>query len=60
MNRRMNIPTTIQEIRKEDISEMAAHADKEANPIYPVPVLWDAKELEKLYYLVYEENANGK
>ena len=60
MNRRMGIPTTIKEIRKEDIPEMAMHADKEANPIYPTPVLWDAKELEKLYYLVYEENADGK
>ena len=60
MNRRMNIPTTLKEIRKEDISEMAMHAEKEANPIYPVPVLWDAKELEKLYYLVYEEDYDGK
>ena len=46
------------EIRKEDIPEMARHADKEANPIYPVPTLWDAEELEKLYYIVYEENNN--
>ena len=60
MNRRMGIPTTIREIRKEDIPEMALHADKEANPIYPMSVLWDAKELEKIYYLVYEENADGK
>jgi hypothetical protein len=51
-------PTTIKEIRKEDIPEMALHADKEANPIYPMAELWDAKELEKLYYLVYEENGN--
>lgn len=52
MNQRMGIPATIKDIRKEDIPQMAMHADKEANPIYPVPVLWDAKELEKLYYLV--------
>ena len=58
MNQRMGIPTTIKEIRKEDIPEMARHADKEANPIYPMAVLWDAEELEKLYYLVYEENAD--
>ena len=37
---------------------MAHHADMEANPIYPIPVLWDPEELEKLYYLVYEENAD--
>jgi alcohol dehydrogenase class IV len=58
MNQRMGIPTTIKEIRKEDIPEMARHADKEANPIYPMAVLWDAEELEKLYYLVYEENVD--
>lgn len=58
MNQRMGIPTTLKEIRKEDIPEMARHADKEANPIYPMAVLWDAEELEKLYYLVYEENAD--
>jgi hypothetical protein len=29
---------------------MAEHADAEANPLYPVPKLMDAKELEKLYY----------
>ena len=58
MNQRMGIPEYIKEIRKEDITEMAKFADKEANPIYPVPILWDAKELEKLYYLVYEETCN--
>ena len=31
---------------------MAAHADKEANPLYPVPKLMNAKELEKFYYTV--------
>jgi hypothetical protein len=31
---------------------MARHAAKEANPLYPVPVLMDAKELELFYYQV--------
>lgn len=26
-----------------------AHADKEANPLYPVPILWDARELEIIF-----------
>ena len=56
MNQRMGIPATIKELRKDDIPEMARHADKESHPIYPVPVLWDARELEKLYYLVCERN----
>lgn len=29
---------------------MARHADREANPLYPVPKLMDAKELEEIYY----------
>ena len=52
MNERMGIPTSFPALRKADISDMAKLADKEANPLYPVPVLWDAKELEKLYHLV--------
>ena len=31
---------------------MASHADKEGNPLYPVPVLMDKRELEKIYYEV--------
>lgn len=49
MNDRLGIPKTIPEIREEDIPTLCAHADKEANPLYPVPILWDAKELEIIY-----------
>lgn len=52
MNKDMNIPTRLEGINKDDIPALAVYADKEANPQYPVPVLWDAKELETLYYLV--------
>ena len=38
--------------RNEDIPMLAKHADKEANPLYPVPKLMNAKELEKIYYKV--------
>ena len=51
----MNIPTTLKEVKKEDIPAMAVLADKEANPLYPVPVVWNAQELEKLYLLVCEK-----
>ena len=54
LNKSMNIPTVIKGIKKEDIPAMAKHADKEGNPLYPVPVLMDAKELEKFYYAVME------
>ena len=55
MNERMGIPKTLECIRKEDIPTMATLADKEANPLYPVPTLWDAKELEALYILACSE-----
>ena len=49
LNAKMNIPTSIPEIKDEDIAELAKTADHEANPLYPVPVLYDAKELEEIY-----------
>ncbi len=52
MSKRMNIQTSFRDIHKEDIPLMAKHADKEANPLYPVPKLMNAKELEKFYYKV--------
>ena len=42
-------------VRREDIPELARHAAHECNPLYPVPVEMDAKELEKIYELVLEE-----
>lgn len=56
MNSRMNIPETLEGIREEDIALMAKHADKEANPLYPVPVLMNANELEKFYYKVADRS----
>lgn len=44
------IGDTIPEIKEEDISQMSKYADKEANPLYPVPVLMDAEELKEFYY----------
>lgn len=49
MNASMGIPSALEGIRDEDIPTMAAHADAEANPLYPVPVLWDADELAAMY-----------
>lgn len=49
LNKNMNIPETISGINKEDIPQIAKYADREANPLYPVPKLMDAKELEVIY-----------
>ena len=50
MNDSMGIPRHFPEIRLEDLPVMARHADKEANPLYPV--LMNRKELEKVYLAV--------
>lgn len=54
MKERLDIPDTIKEIREKDIPKLARHADKEGNPLYPVPKLMNAKELERFYYDVME------
>ena len=42
-------PAGLPEIRREDIPVMAGHAAREANPLYPVPRLMSARELEQFY-----------
>ena len=55
MKARFGIGDTIPEIQEEDIPKLSHYADKEANPLYPVPVLMDAQELEKFYYMLMPE-----
>lgn len=49
LNRRLGIPRTLPGIRPQDIPQMAKHAAREANPLYPVPKLMNARELEDFY-----------
>lgn len=48
----MNIPEKLSGILREDIPDLARRAEREANPLYPVPRIMSAKELEKFYYKV--------
>lgn len=52
LNRKMGIPDKLEGIKASDIPAMAKNAEKEANPLYPVPKLMTAKELERFYYQV--------
>ena len=52
LNASMGIPEKLEGIREEDIPLMAKHANAEANPLYPVPKLMDASELESIYHAV--------
>ncbi len=54
MKKRFGIGDTVKEIQEEDIPKLSHYADKEANPLYPVPVLMNAKELEQFYYQLME------
>ena len=48
MNRAMNIPAHLSEIREEDIPLLTDHAVREANPLYPVPRILGKKDMEFL------------
>lgn len=52
LNAKMDIPEKLSGIKKEDIAIMAKHAEKEANPLYPVPKLMTKKELAEFYVQV--------
>lgn len=49
LNRMFSLPQGFHEIRREDIPSLALHAARESNPLYPVPVLMDRRELESVY-----------
>lgn len=52
MNNNLKIKSNLSCIKEEDISKLAKVATKEANPLYPVPVLYSAKSLEKVLHIL--------
>ncbi|MBQ7858469.1 MAG: iron-containing alcohol dehydrogenase [Oscillospiraceae bacterium] len=56
LNAAMGIPRTLKGIRAGDIPTMARHAQKEANPLYPVPRLMTQKELEGFYHQITDRS----
>lgn len=49
MLEKLNIPKKVQALKEEDIDHLVDYAYKEAYPLYPVPVLYDKKDLRKIY-----------
>lgn len=47
-NEKMGLPKGFAMIREEDIQQMVTWAKKEANPLYPVPVVWGRQQLEQV------------
>ena len=58
MKKRFGIGDHIPEIQETDIPKLAHYADKEANPLYPVPVLMDAAKLESFYRILMTETGD--
>lgn len=52
LEERLSIPKGFDCIKEEDIPALATNAEKEANPLYPVPKLWGKKQLEEIYHKV--------
>ena len=53
LNASMAIPKYIENVIKdEDIPTLAKRSEKEANPLYPCPKLFDRKEFERLYMVI--------
>ena len=47
MKVKMNIPAGLDVIKDEDVPQIIEWAMKEANPLYPVPAIWDKADFEK-------------
>ena len=47
-NAKMGLPDGFDVIKDEDIDQMITWAKKEANPLYPVPVVWARKDFRRL------------
>lgn len=48
MKEKMDIPKGLDMIKDEDIPQIIAWASKEANPLYPVPVVWGDAEFREI------------
>lgn len=48
LNAELNIPTVVKELQEEDYITIATRADKEGNPLYPVPKLMNKYELMEI------------
>ena len=47
-NKKMGLPDKFDVVQDKDIDQMITWAKKEANPLYPVPVVWARKDFRRL------------
>lgn len=48
LNDNMNMPNRIDSIQTNDLEKMAQQATEEANPLYPVPVIFNTKDMKEI------------
>ena len=58
MKEKMDIPEYPDMIREEDVDQIVEWAEKEGNPLYPVPVIWSRKEFKDFILSVQPSEAN--
>ena len=57
MNAQMGIPDKLPELIAKDIPALARRALREANPLYPVPVIFNQENMEKVYHSLLMEDS---
>ncbi len=57
MNKSFGIGGAIPELKKEDIPLLCKRADKEANPLYPVPKIFTLEDFENIYNMILEKES---
>ncbi len=50
VNKKMNLPAGFPQIREEDVEQIVTWAQKESNPLYPVPVVWGKEEMQNILH----------
>lgn len=55
LDRKLGLGEKLPAIRPQDIPKLAKIAVREANPLYPVPILWSAEQLEEIYVEISDD-----
>lgn len=55
MNQKMGIPDKVEAIKEADLDKLVAHACLEANPLYPVPVIFLEGEMRMMFKKLMKE-----
>lgn len=48
LNQSLGIPDKIDDLKRSDFNNLALHAEREANPLYPVPVIFSQDDFKQL------------